>query len=160
MYVSDFLLGEFSGSIGGFYTDFSDNDKYNRVISNPEHYKLMGIDLSIEYMAPSEYIRRAAKGFNVSIESCISVCNKDSIEKYKNLLLSGHIFPIPILVYNKIRGTFLQEGRHRSIAAHRAGIKEIPVAVITVNSDALDLDIFGLEDSLYGRSKVYDITDT
>lgn len=114
---------------------FSDSAKYNRILNNREYFRSKGVDSELVFMPPEEYLNKCAKGFGVSLQRSNEMIDPKKVEKYKNMLSSGHKFPCPILSYNKASHSFLQEGRHRAQACKELGISPIPVWIITSNSD-------------------------
>ena len=120
---------------------YSENTKYNTILQNREFFARKGTLCFIKQMSPLEYLKRCAKGFNTTVQKNIDILRKDSILHYIQQMRKGNQkFPLPILVYNHIRHTFLQEGRHRAVAAYYIGLEFIPVVEIHINSqDSLNM---------------------
>lgn len=120
---------------------YSDNTKYNQILQNREIFARKGTVVKIVEMEPLEYIEKCNKGFNTTTEKNFSKLSLDSVMSYVKGMRNGNQrFPLPILVYNHVRHTFLQEGRHRAVAAYYIGFQSIPVCVIDIyNQDTLDM---------------------
>ena len=120
---------------------YSENTKYNTILQNREFFALNGAVFNVYKMPPLEYLERCAKGFHTSIQNNIDILRKDSILRYINQMRRGvQKFPLPILVYNHVRHTFLQEGRHRAVAAYYLELEYIPVVEIHINTqDVLNI---------------------
>lgn len=121
--------------IKGFTTK-SDIPDYIEMQNDPEYFeKKKHKKFEIVYMKPDEYIKKVVSGFKsdfpkYSTSQLRSDCMQDTIKKYANDMKNGDKFPILILDYTRSSG-FSQEGRHRACAAELAGIKTIPVMVVT-----------------------------
>ena len=86
-----------------------------------------GITAFITEMSPIEYLERCADLFDSTVESMIFSTDNDLIYKYAEMMKSGVKFHMPWLNYVDAG----QEGRHRAQAAFLAGIKTMPVLIIT-----------------------------
>lgn len=117
---------------------YSDNAKYGRILNNREYFQSKGITSELVFMSPQEYLESCAKGFRCSLAQSNSMVDKNKVKKYISMLASGHKFPCPILSYNNVKHSFLQEGRHRAQAAMEFGLDKIPVWIITSNSNVND----------------------
>lgn len=120
---------------------YSENTKYNTILQNKELFSRKGAIFYIRKMPPLQYLEKCAKGFHCRIQDNINILNKDSILRYIKQMRSGNQkFPLPILVYNHIRHTFLQEGRHRALAAYYLDLPYIPIVEIHINTqEVLDM---------------------
>lgn len=120
---------------------YSDNTKYNQILQNRELFARNGTVVKIVEMEPLEYIEKCNKGFNTTSEKNFSKLSLDSVMHYVEGMRNGNQkFPLPILVYNHVRRTFLQEGRHRAVAAYYIGFSTIPVCIIDIyNQNTLDM---------------------
>lgn len=104
-----------------FYDDFLDSSlaDYLRNTKHKEGY--------IAEMSPVEYLECCADIFDSTLESQIYSTKRNNIEKYAAKMKQGTKFYMPVLNY----ADKTQEGRHRAQAAYLAGIKSIPVLIVT-----------------------------
>lgn len=78
-------------------------------------------------MTPDEYMQAVADGFGFTKQQMIDDTTPKLVEEYSSAMIRGDKFPKLVLDY---AGYFSQEGRHRSLAAKRAGFEKVPVVVI------------------------------
>lgn len=106
---------------------FDMDSKYQYVEFTNPLYCILSKNKSaiIKYMTPRKYLETIAKGFNLSYQDTIdsNAVSDDLVDRYANDMLRGDKFPLPFIR----RDTSLQEGRHRTLAAMKIGVKEIPV---------------------------------
>ena len=114
---------------------YSENTKYNIILQNKELFARSGAIFFVRKMPPEAYLEKCAKGFHTTVQNNIDYLKKDSILHYVNQMRRKvQKFPLPILVYNHVRHTFLQEGRHRAVASYYLGLPYIPVIEIHINT--------------------------
>lgn len=115
---------------GDEYFDLSNADAtyYNDVLNKKDYmFWVKGILGKVVYMTPDKYYTLDAQIHNTSATAIMHHVFKDTAEKYKNQMLNGHKFPIPVLDFYQ-KG---QEGRHRTYAAKLIDPDmQIPVLVI------------------------------
>ncbi|MCP3672740.1 MAG: hypothetical protein GY814_20420, partial [Gammaproteobacteria bacterium] len=99
-------------------------------LNNPEYFrKQKNIVVHDETMTPDEYLERVTKGFDGTLERTIQDIDSDIVDKYAEDMKSGDKFPM--LSIDQSGGYFNQEGRHRALAAKKAGINQVPVRIKT-----------------------------
>jgi len=96
---------------------------------NKEYFKnKKGVETSLEYMTPKQYISKAAHDFGLSYDDIVwGRTQDDTVEKYMKAMKQGDEFPA--LYFDYSQPEYGQEGLHRAIAAERLGIEEMPVFV-------------------------------
>lgn len=114
---------------------------YNDMIKNPEYFeKRKNKKFEIVRMTPDEYINRVVHGNKgrFSREDIIRSREGERTEEYAEKMKAGEKFPLPMLDYASTYGfsgekmeRFSQEGLHRALAAKKAGVKKIPVMIVT-----------------------------
>lgn len=79
-------------------------------------------------MSPREYLERCAYEIfhNGTMESTMGAVDEKTTDKYAEQMKKGVKFDLPYLNYKDMG----QEGRHRAVAAYKAGIETIPVLII------------------------------
>lgn len=79
-------------------------------------------------MSPREYLERCAYEIfhNGTMESTMGAVDEKTTDKYAEQMKNGVKFDLPYLNYKEMG----QEGRHRAVAAYKAGIETIPVLII------------------------------
>lgn len=101
---------------------------------NPDYWRdKKNKEFSITRMTPDSYLQSVADGFGSSVESIIEDTTPKLVDEYAESMEKGDKFPILILDYSS--DSFSQEGRHRALAAKKAGFKTVPVAEIMVPGD-------------------------
>ena len=115
--------GEYAGFDMGKYTNSYQSD----VLEG----KIKGKTATIVEMSPDEYIERTYRQiFKKPTEKGEAFSRipdtKADVEKYAEAMRNGEQFPLPYLDYSAAQ----QEGRHRALAAKKAGIDKIPVVII------------------------------
>lgn len=118
---------------------YSDSPKYARIIANRDYFRNKGVYATLRFMTPEDYLQECANGFGCSLQQSNAMIDDSKVEKYVTMINEGHKFPCPILSYNLVHNTFLQEGRHRAKACMEMDISPIPVWIIITKSDANDL---------------------
>ena len=101
----------------------------SQLLENPLYNFINNWKLStLEYMSPKKYLEIIAKNFGISYKDTIDSphVSQENVEKYAEEMKKGAKFPIGFYTVDKNS----QEGRHRALAAMKAGIKEIPVVRI------------------------------
>jgi len=94
---------------------------YNKLLSKGEAF--------IQYMSPDEYLMKCKemKNYEKSIKEYIkSVIDQEKVNKYYQAMVNGEKFPLIMLDYI----TYMQEGRHRALAAKKYKIKKLPVIIV------------------------------
>ncbi len=117
------------------------------IFQDPDYFRTAKKkEAKIVHMTPEEYIKRSWKGF-VQIyrdqgikppteKELLTSRNMELVDEYAEAMKRGDEFPMLSLDYSG--GYFSQEGLHRALAAIKAGIKKVPVAIVTsVNEDIL-----------------------
>lgn len=113
------------------YAGFDMGKTTNSHQSDALEGKLKGKTATVVEMSPDEYIERTyrqifkkpserAEAFSRLSET------EQNVAKYAEAMQNGEKFPLPYLDYSAAQ----QEGRHRALAAKRAGIDKIPVVII------------------------------
>lgn len=106
---------------------FDMDSKYQYVEFTNPLYCILSKNKSaiIKYITPKKYIQIIAKNFNLSYKDTIEsgAVSNNLVDKYAEDMLNGDKFPLPFIR----RNSSLQEGRHRTLAAMKIGVKEIPV---------------------------------
>lgn len=91
-----------------------------------------GLETKVILVEPGEYNRALVRvqGTNTDARVLDNIEQEyDKIREYADAMNNGDKFPIPFIKYDA-NGKFAgQEGRHRDIAAERAGLNKIPVAL-------------------------------
>ena len=89
-----------------------------------------GQDSKVILVDPKEYTRVLTRdpSSNTSADTAKNIEFDEKTNKYVKDMQNGDKFPVPYIKYNK-NGFDGQEGRHRAMAAARAGYDKIPVAV-------------------------------
>ena len=79
-------------------------------------------------MSPREYLERCAYEIfhNGTMESTMGAVDEKTTDKYAEQMKNGEKFDLPYLNYKDMG----QEGRHRAVAAYKAGIETMPVLII------------------------------
>ena len=105
---------------------------FDNMLDNPQYFKEeKGVDFVIVQMPPENYIRLLRQS-RPHINPTLLV-NQSLVNEYADKMKSGTKFPMIYIEYefreNKTiyRG---QEGRHRALAAQKAGVKSIPVLIV------------------------------
>lgn len=112
------------------YFDLSDagSTYYNDALKKTDYmFWVKGILGKIVYMTPDQYYILDAKIHNTNATTITHHIFKDTALEYKNRMLDGEKFPIPVLdFYQKT-----QEGRHRTYAIKMINAElEMPVLII------------------------------
>lgn len=87
-----------------------------------------GLDYDMSDMTPDEYLSAVDSGFKHGVMSGI---DQSKVDRYAEKMLGGEKFPVLTLDYSG--GGLSQEGRHRSLAAKKAGINSVPVLTVKRN---------------------------
>lgn len=112
----------------GFGTK-TDIPAIDSALAKPEYYATEKNEVvTIEIMSPSEYLDRADKILGLTREESLRVIEQELVDRYSKMMQEGVDFNVPYLDYK--RGE--QEGRQRAYAAQKAGITEMPVAIVRV----------------------------
>jgi hypothetical protein len=90
--------------------------------------KEKGIDFNMSEMTPDDYLSTVDSGFSHGVMSGI---DQSKVDRYAEKMLNGEKFPALTLDYSS--GRLSQEGRHRSLAAKKAGINSVPVLTVKRN---------------------------
>jgi len=100
-------------------------------LENPEYTK-RNKDLISEIvnMKPKDYLMKTATGFGITYLGNISELDMNNVDKLDKLYENNIRLYIPMIEYRKGE-MYTQEGRHRSLMAHKRGLKTIPVAIFT-----------------------------
>ena len=120
--------------ITGFKSAETGLASYDDILKNPDYYaKAKRKKVGVVMMRPMEYIKKATKGFQKSrpeltVTELIASRDLDLVDKYAQEMRDGAEFPTLSLYY---ADGFSQEGLHRALAAMKAGIKEVPVMMIS-----------------------------
>jgi len=114
-----------------FHKDTTEMPFYDNMMQNPEYFeRAKGLVSELVNMSPSEYLNRVADGFGKTVEQVTKQRDAELVEKYTQKMIDGEQFPILTLDYS--RGPRVsQEGVHRSMAAIKAGVNEVPVLIVT-----------------------------
>lgn len=108
------------------FTDKTTIPNIDDVIANPGYFrKQKNIAVRDEQMSPDEYLDLISKGFNSTRDSIESGADQKTVDEYAEAMRRGDKFPM--LSIDRAGGEFKQEGRHRALAAKKAGIKQVPV---------------------------------
>lgn len=101
---------------------------YNDVLKKTDYmFWVKGILGRVVYMTPDKYYMLDAQIHNTDATTIMHHIFKETALKYKEQMLSGHKFPIPVLDFYQ-KG---QEGRHRAYAIKLIDPEmKIPVLVI------------------------------
>ena len=79
-------------------------------------------------MKPLDYLKETADGFFITLEDNIAELDLDNVYNLNKLYENNIRLHIPMIEYRE-SGIYTQEGRHRSLIAHKRGLKTIPVAI-------------------------------
>jgi hypothetical protein len=120
------LIGSKAPKLPGFSTT-TDIPMYESMVKLPDYYaKEKGLIYHYETMSPDEYLDRSDKLLGVTrVESSLLI-GPGRVDRYAKMMKSGIEFDIPYLDYK--HGD--QEGRHRALAAKKAGYDLIPVMIV------------------------------
>lgn len=99
---------------------------YDRYIKDPDYARQKGFTVEIQQMTPDEYLETSAKMQGTDVERQLDMVDQDRVKEYAGMMLSGTLFDLPYLDWARKD----QEGRHRALAAKRAGYETMPVLVI------------------------------
>ena len=103
---------------------------YNAMIRNPEYHKReKGIKAEWEEMSPQEYLSKIQESKKVSDEDMAAGVSPRKVKEYAKRMKAGDTFPSVVLDYSG--KDFYADGWHRANAAKEAGIKKIPVLVVS-----------------------------
>lgn len=117
---------------------YSDSPKYSRILANRDYFRSKGVYSTLRFMSPEDYLQECANGFGCTLDQSNAMIDDSKVQKYVEMIRIGHKFPCPILSYNLVHNTFLQEGRHRAKACQETNISPIPVWILITKSDAND----------------------
>ncbi len=121
-----------------FYITTTDMPHYDQLLdpTKAEYFaKEKGEKGTIIWVTPDEALAKGAEIHGVSIEEELRIVSEEAISKYTEMMKQGEKFPLPVLDYKRKD----QEGRHRILAAKKAGETRIPVLVVEVVEDYPDL---------------------
>ena len=112
----------------------TDMSFYDDMMKNPAYYKrAKNLKYRIKHIRPFQYFEECAAISSSYLKEDITALDemrvliRDLYVKYAQAMLDGEKFPLPVLDY----AGQTQEGRHRAMAAHKAGAKEMPVMMVT-----------------------------
>lgn len=109
----------------GFDTTTTGMSYYDAMLKPGYFDKVVGLKATIEAMTPDDYLARSAVAKGVTEELDLQVVDTKLVDEYAEAMKRGDKFPM-LLLEDKS-----QEGKHRALAARKAGIKEVPVFVVT-----------------------------
>ncbi|MDO8611003.1 MAG: LPD11 domain-containing protein, partial [bacterium] len=106
---------------------------YDQILKEPEYYKShKGYTAKIVYMSPKEYLNRTMDARHISYTEMMAYIQPELVDQYSIKMKQGVKFDMPVLEYAKY---FNQEGRHRALAAQKAGLTIIPVLIATKDKE-------------------------
>jgi len=120
------------GGLKGFKLETT-TPNFDEAMKDPEYFRdAKKVQVDMVEMTPSEYIRAAAEGFTAEGFPMGPISLRESrnmklVNQYAADMEKGDKFPALYLDYSK--GSFGQEGLHRAMAAERAGLDTVPVAI-------------------------------
>lgn len=92
--------------------------------SNPIYSQISkGVEDTLIFISPDEYLQLCAKGAGIPYDKYISVVSSEKYREYAVRMKNGEKAPIGFFTINSSQ----QEGRHRALAAKELGCKKIPV---------------------------------
>lgn len=119
---------------------------YDDMLHDPEYFKEKKNKVfTIVHMSPREYIQQAYDSFKEhghlqphdDLQTLVQSRSDTLITKYQEKMKKGEKFPMLVLDFcsrpsfsGGREKSFSQDGIHRAIAAHRAGVTEVPVMVV------------------------------
>jgi hypothetical protein len=109
---------------GGFTTETTDMPLYDDMMKSPEYFKKnKGMTGSIETFTPNEYMT------TLNQTSSNTAIDPKLVDEYAQKMANGEDFPMAVIEYQD--GKIVnQEGRHRALAAQKAGVSEMPVLIV------------------------------
>jgi len=122
-----------------FYTDTTEMPDYDDMIkalqNNDERLlnyfdKEKGFKPELVKMSPDEYIDTVVKGFNSTRKNVERERDPEKVDRFAKKMKDGEKFPILTLDYTRNDKRVSQEGIHRSLAAIKVGVNEVPVLII------------------------------
>ena len=119
-----------------FHNDTTGMPTFDDMMKDPEYFeRAKNSVFKIVNMSPNEYIDHVIKGQNSSRQRLLDTRDGTLINQYaEQMQNNGKPFPMLVLDY---RGNhFEQEGLHRSFAAEKAGIKEVPVMIVRAKDES------------------------
>ena len=111
---------------------------YDGMMKNPEYYKKeKRLTFEIKYMSPDDYLKKCyemhkeySKKLGKEIMPYDSYLKEliypELVNKYVSMMKEGTIFDMPVIDYSQ----YIQEGRHRAMAAKEFGCEKIPVMIV------------------------------
>ncbi len=124
-------VGKISEDIQAFHSDTTEMPYYDNMMQNPEYFRdAKGLESELGTMSPKEYIQRVSDSFGKPVDVITGQRDPELVDKYAQKMKDGEKFPILTLDYS--RGSRVsQEGIHRSMAAIKIGLIEVPVLIVT-----------------------------
>lgn len=103
---------------------------YDDMLGNPSYFEReKGKTFEIVQMSPKEYVRKVAHEFGRTAQQILKSRDMDLAKEYTEKMKKGELFPM--LTIDTSTDSFNQEGIHRAMAAHMAGLPKVPVMVVT-----------------------------
>jgi hypothetical protein len=113
---------------------------WDELMKDPKYFQdRKGMTAEVQWMTPDEYFDLLPKVFahQYSYDTIKDATDPKKVDKYANLMKQGTKFPMLwIEWWNEDEGQ--QEGRHRALAAEKAGIEQVPVMIVKRNQPKSD----------------------
>lgn len=123
---------------------------WDELMKDPKYYKdRKGMTAEVQWMTPDQYFDLLPKvfGYQYTHDAIKTSTDPKKVEKYATLMRQGVKFPMLwIEWWNAKEGQ--QEGRHRALAAEKAGIQFVPVIIIKRDQPKSNEGVDAVIDSL------------
>jgi len=118
-------------------TDMRDYDDMIKALQTDDQYllkywvRVKGFKPELVTMSPDQYIDTVVKYNKTTRHNVERERKPEKVDRYAKKMQAGEKFPILMLDYTRNPGRVTQEGIHRSMAAIKIGVKEVPVLIVT-----------------------------
>jgi len=100
---------------------------YDDLMRLPTYFKdHKGFEAKMEWLSPVSYLKRCKEMFDCTWANLEQGVSEKRVDEYAKMMQKGTKFPV--LTLEPSRG--YQEGRHRALAALKAGIRRVPVLTV------------------------------